>query len=345
MKRLIKYRFQMPLCVCSAIAMCLSPAMGHAQELVNYVLTEKQIGRSTARQLNYQFYDGLGRLIQSASNGVNDNGAFVYSQNEIIGEGQLRRRWLPIVGDTKIGSMGHDAIVQASSVQYADGYAFESMGYDALERLRTQGRPGSDWLKKHANISYVTNSRGEFVHYAVNTPKGGLATIISKGDYEAGTLYGTCVTNEDGLKITTYTNAVGQKIIERKGNGDDTYYVYDDFGRLNFVLMPGYKGNNNLDKYAYQYRYSLDGNLIYKKLPGCEPIEYVYDKNDHCLAVQDGELKKKGLYRFMLYDAVGRMVLQGLSTTKPDGTGEATVTLDENEEGIEETLQLKTLRW
>ena len=337
MKRLIKYRFQMPLCVCSAIAMCLSPAMGHAQELVNYVLTEKQIGRSTARQKNYQFYDGLGRLIQSASNGVNDNGAFVYSQNEITGEGQLRRRWLPIVGDTKIESMGHDAIVQASSVQYADGYAFESMGYDALERLRTQSRPGSDWLKKHANISHVTNSRGEFVHYAVNTPKGGLATIISKGDYEAGTLYGTCVTNEDGLKITAYTNVVGQKIIERKGNGNDTYYVYDDFGRLNFVLMPGYKGNNNLDKYAYQYRYSLDGNLIYKKLPGCEPIEYVYDKNDHCLAVQDGELKKKGLYRFMLYDAVGRMVLQGLSTTKPDGTGEATVTLDENEEGIEET--------
>ena len=74
MKRLIKYRFQMPLCICCAVAMFFSPAMGHAQELVNYVLTEKQIGRSTARQKNYQFYDGLGRLIQSASNGVNDNG-------------------------------------------------------------------------------------------------------------------------------------------------------------------------------------------------------------------------------------------------------------------------------
>ena len=73
---------------------------------------------------------------------------------------------------------------------------------------------------------------------------------------------------------------MGQKIVERKGNGNDTHYVYDDLGRLNFVLMPGYKGNNNLDKYAYQYRYSLDGNLIYKKLPGCAPIEYVYDKND-----------------------------------------------------------------
>ena len=337
MKRLIKYRFQMPLCICCVVAMFFSPATGHAQELVNYVLTEKQIAISTARQKNYQFYDGLGRLIQSASNGVNDNGAFVYSQNEITGEGQLRRRWLPIVGDTKIESMGHDAIVQASSVQYADGYAFESMGYDALERLRTQGRPGSDWLKKHANISYVTNGRGEFVHYAVNTPKGGLAVIISKGDYEAGTLYGTCVTNEDGIKTTTYTNAVGQKIVERKGNGNDTHYVYDDLGRLNFVLMPEYKGNNNLDRYAYQYRYSLDGNLIYKKLPGCAPIEYVYDKNDRCLSVQDGELKKKGLYRFFLYDGVGRMVVQGLSTTKPDGAGEATVTLDENGGGMEQT--------
>lgn len=48
-------------------------------------------------------------------------------------------------------------------------------------------------------------------------------------------------------------------------------------------------------------------------MPGCDAIEYVYDKYDRCVSIQDGELRKKGKCRFMLYDKMGRLALQGLA--------------------------------
>ena len=305
-----------------------------AQRPVNYVLTEKRISTNKTNILEYHIFDGLGRPTIKATNNVGNDNMFVYSCDEIVGEDQVERRWLPIVGDTEALDIDVNWL-EKSAAQYGDDFAYESLEYNGLGKIKRHIRPGREWQNKSTNITYVTNGRKDVKRYVTLSLMDNVP--VEKGYYDIGTLTGVCEVNEDGIKMTTYTNAFGQKVLERRGNDNDIYYVYDYCNRLKFVLMPFFQSNNNLDKYAYQYRYSLDGNLIYKKLPGCEPIEYVYDKNDHCLAVQDGELKKKGLYRFMLYDAVGRMVLQGLSTTKPDGTGEATVTLDENEEGIEET--------
>ena len=137
--------------------------------------------------------------------------------------------------------------------------------------------------------------------------------VVFNGYYPKGTLHGICYTDEDGVSISTYTDAFDRKVLERRGNGCDTYYVYDDLGRLTFVLQPMYQQEANADKYAYLYAYDLRGNLIKKKLPGCDAIEYVYDKYDRCVSIQDGELRKKGKCRFMLYDKMGRLALQGLA--------------------------------
>ena len=305
-----------------------------AQRPVNYVLTEKRISASKTNILEYHIFDGLGRPTIKATNNVGNDNMFVYSCDEIVGEDLVERRWLPIVGDTEALDLDINWL-EKSAAQYGEGPAYESLEYNGLGKIKRHIRPGREWQNKSTDITYVTNGRMDIKRYATLSLMDNVP--VENGYYDIGTLTGVCEVNEDGIKMTTYTNAFGQKVLERRGNDNDTYYVYDYYNRLKFVLMPFFQNNNNLDKYAYQYRYSLDGNLIYKKLPGCAPIEYVYDKNDRCLSVQDGELRKKGLYRFMLYDAVGRMVVQGLSTTKPDGAGEATVTLDENGGGMEQT--------
>ena len=334
MKRLRIQPHLLHHCLFGIMLLCVLPFHVMAQRHANYVLTEKRISANKTNISSYQFFDALGRPGLKAANNVGNDNRFVYLYNEIDGENQLASRWLPVVGDSEVLDMDID-LLEKNAAQYGEWPARESFGYDGMGRMIRQTKAGREWKNKPANITYVTNGKTDVKRYVTLSPIDNAP--VENGYYDAGTLTGACVANEDGIKVTTYTNAFGKKVLERRGNDNDTYYVYDCYNRLRLVLMPKIQSEYDLDKYAFQYRYTLSGNLIYKKLPGCAPIEYVYDENDRCLSVQDGELKKKGLYRFMLYDAVGRMVVQGLSTTKPDGAGEATVTLDENGGGMEQT--------
>ena len=81
---------------------------------------------------------------------------------------------------------------------------------------------------------------------------------------------GVCYTNEDGVRVTTYSDVTGKKILERRGSSNDTYYVYDRYDRLAYVLMPEYQNENDLDlleKRAFLYEYDAKGNNTIKKSP------------------------------------------------------------------------------
>ena len=51
---------------------------------------------------------------------------------------------------------------------------------------------------------------------------------------------------------------------------------------------------------------------MWRKLPRCDAVRYVYDKADRLIFVQDGNLKGQGRWRFTIPDALGRTVLSGL---------------------------------
>ena len=96
----------------------------------------------------------------------------------------------------------------------------------------------------------------------------------------------------------------------------DTYYVYDNRGNLRFVLPPRIRdegiSQDKLDALAYCYRYDSRDRCVWRKLPGCDAVRYVYDKADRLIFVQDGNLKGQGRWRFTIPDALGRTVLSGL---------------------------------
>lgn len=281
-----------------------------AQDSTNYILSETYLSKSSKIQ-QYEFFDGLGRSTITANNGIDGSGKFSYTLKKHSGEGNVVEQWLPVLGNKTIETKTIDDIQRAASSDYSDSYAYDDSEYDALNRPIRHHKAGQAWKSKPATTTYITNAANDVKRYLISASN--TKNVVFNGYYPKGTLHGICYTDEDGVSISTYTDAFDRKVLERRGNGCDTYYVYDDLGRLTFVLQPMYQQEANADKYAYLYEYDLRGNLIKKKLPGCDAIEYVYDKYDRCVSIQDGELRKKGKCRFMLYDKMGRLALQGLA--------------------------------
>jgi len=126
-------------------------------------------------------------------------------------------------------------------------------------------------------------------------------------------------TDEDNKVAYEFTDKLGRVILRRQMDGTeqyDTYSVYDDFGRLRFVLSPmasdalaaaatttySPASNADLKNYAYSYKYNSRGLCIERKWPGADPAYWVYDKADRLIFSQDGEQRPTNSWTFYKVD-------------------------------------------
>ena len=106
------------------------------------------------------------------------------------------------------------------------------------------------------------------------------------------------------------------KTTYNQGVAHDTYYVYDDFGNLTYVLPPKVDTGNGVDaaelsELCYQYKYDYRNRLIEKKIPG-KGWEYImYNKLDQPIMTQDALLRANDAWLFTKYDAFGRVAYTG----------------------------------
>ncbi|WP_131724438.1 hypothetical protein [Chryseobacterium indologenes] len=152
------------------------------------------------------------------------------------------------------------------------------------------------------------------------------SALSLSGTYSASTLSKSLVTDEDGKVSAEYKNKQGQLIMARKGEGTvdavDTYYVYNEYGHLVYVIPPlasvsGSVSPDTLEKLCYQYRYDGLNRMVEKKLPG-KGWEYtVFDNKNRPILYQDEVLgttnnnfETKG-WIFTKYDVHGRIVYKG----------------------------------
>lgn len=209
--------------------------------------------------------------------------------------------------------------------QYNDSLAYSEKRFEAspLNRILEQAAPGYDWsLKsptKHTiRFDYQSNtSSGAFVaklFKASATWNSSTAvfdislTATGTTNYPADQLYVTVTKNEnwvtgDGSKNTTeeFKDKEGRVVMKRTyGNSmvgtttptatdtwHETYYVYDQFGNLTYVIPPladSTVTSTVLEDLCYQYRYDSRNRLVEKKLPGKQWEYIVYDKLDRVVA-------------------------------------------------------------
>lgn len=230
-----------------------------------------------------------------------------------------------------------------------------------LNRVLKQAAPGNDWALNengddHAiEFAYEANVDNEVRLFNVNFVNGNTEQPELTVDdfYEAGQLYKNITRDEnhstlDGKNHTTeeFTDKQGRVVLKRtyadvpaidlNNDGDmddlgeqarleaphDTYYVYDDYGNLTYVLPPKMEATDaglstlisNMDALGYQYKYDHRNRLVEKQIPGKGEEYIVYNKLDQPILTQDANLRKNGQWLFTRYDAFGRVAYTGIAT-------------------------------
>ena len=297
--------------------LCLIGAATAQNSNQNYVVTRTMLNESSSSYLDVvKYYDGLGRLCQTVHNQVTPQKNNLLDLSEYDESGRDVKDWLPVYSSSAY--LSASAFSSTASGNYGStARPFNQSVYEASpsDRLVAQYGPGSEWSDKPITTDYMLNGSSEAlncVHYSVNG-----TTLVNGGSYATGELYVVRTQDEDGNTASQFTNKQGHTVLVSQLNGTvrhDTYYVYDDYGNLCYVLPPAMDGNismANLNLYAYQYKYDRRNRCVWKKLPGADAVSYVYDLNDRLVFSQDGNQKSRGKWMFYLYDDLSRLVVQG----------------------------------
>ncbi|WP_190809221.1 DUF6443 domain-containing protein [Flagellimonas sp. S3867] len=260
--------------------------------------------------------------------------------------GRQDKEWLPYHEPTgNYGSYRGD-VATPTQQYYQNNYADDFIGLSTanvnayaekefepspLNRVLEQAAPGKDWKLGNGHeirFDYKSNAANEVRRYKVTLSFANntyTPTLVADGHYAANELYKSVTKDENwtsGTDHTTeeFTDKQGRVVLKRTHNsGDhDTYYVYDDYGNLTYVLPPKVVHDSSisateLSELCYQYVYDFRNRLVEKKIPGKGWEYIVYDKLDRPIMTQDPYLDAQNKWLFTKYDAFGRVAYTGLS--------------------------------
>lgn len=288
--------------------------------MVNYVKTETFTSENgTSSLVTIDYLDKKGRLSQRVSNG-NGNGNFLRTCYEYDAAGRLHKVSLPFDSQSDIMYKENiDLQAESEKTYQGDKFGYTEYKYDALGNVVSALGPGYDWFDDYRDVAseHLTNWDKEVKKYEVSPQDG---SLVSNGYYAKGELSCVVTSDEDRKSTRVYSDQLGRKVLERKANGEnhDTYFVYDQLGRLRFVLTPQFQKEQDIQLFAYKYTYDGRGRMVSKAFPGCEKTEYWYDSADRLVLMQNARLRSQGRYRFYMYDALNRLCIQG-NCTKATG--------------------------
>ncbi|SHG85224.1 DUF6443 domain-containing protein [Chryseobacterium vrystaatense] len=294
----------------------------------NYVYTKNCLDADCIKKSeSVQYFDGLGRPIQSIAIKATPQGRDVVVPIEYDAQGRQTKSYLPVPqAGTANGAIYSNPLGNASSAGYGSEKIYSEKVYDDLfaGRVSKVAPAGTAWSQKPMNMGYGTNVNGEVKKYVLTTSwtEGRTESGISLATFfAANQLVKTSVTDPDGNTTTQFQNSKGETILVRKNDGQrdvDTYYLYNEYGQLAYVIPPLAVADTApdqalLDKLCYQYRYDGLGRQVEKKVPGKGWEWMIYDKQDRIVGTQDAVMRAKGQWLYTKYDQFSRVIMTGIS--------------------------------
>jgi len=307
------------------------------------------------------YYDGLGRPKQMiAINGGAGTISNGYSGLDHVYPieyddfGRKNKDYLPLVDDQQIypsyAYRDNNQMIQGIKQLYSSNYPsdygssanpYTESVYDGspLNRVKEKGMPGKYWDANSTTYDhtikydYKLNVANEVKYFIVNFATDAdnqVPELKYNGYYKQNELFKVVTKNENWTSGTANTveefkDKNGNLVLKRNWNVDehDTYYIYDRFNNLTYVIPPlasdqivvsSSISQTILDELCYQYRYDSRNRVIEKKLPGKGWESIVYDRLDRPVLTQDSNQKQEHKWLFTKYDQYNRMVYMGVYT-------------------------------
>ncbi|MEN8191892.1 MAG: DUF6443 domain-containing protein [Bacteroidota bacterium] len=309
-----------------------------------------------------QYLDGLGRPVQTIA--VRQGGKDALNNDTDIIKymnydefGRVVKDYLPIsnsLNDGEFNSLSETNINNFYNSKYDEEWTvsqtpnpYSQSQFDGspLNLVLKQAAPGEDWKMGNGHeieFDYKTNATNEVRLYSVNLATDYTPNLTGNiSDYHTTkTLYKTIVKDENHVSGTNHTteefkDQKGRVVLKRtyadvdgSSEAHDTYYVYDLYGNLTFILPPKAEPHTELitttklDDLCYQYKYDNKNRLIEKKVPGKDWEYIVYDKLNRPILTQNANQRKinnpvltTDEWSFIKYDVFERVVYTGIFKT------------------------------
>lgn len=241
-------------------------------------------------------YDGLGRKSFDY-----DRTANISVHTQYDKEGRVKRVSMPVTND----------YAPVDSGLWTDYKYIQGIGTKEF-------RPGKEWRDNNRSIyrknSYLTKSySGRIPKFEVGAD-GSITIPCMRPD---SSVYSVWTSDENQVTIEEASDGEGRLLLRHDGHWKlQTHYIYDDFGRLRYILPPNveakaYAANDPVllnEVYAWQY----DGadRVVRQRVPGQKESRFIYTPGGR-LAAEWGGLIPDGLWRLHSYDKFGREVLTG----------------------------------
>ncbi len=311
--------------------------------LKDNVFSESIMDALTADDLqeSITYFDGLGRPRQTVSWQASPAKKDIVVPVGYDNFGREDTKYLPYALTVNNNGAFVSADVAGQSTFYSglinstDGpNAFAKTEFESspLNRVFKQGAPGLVWqpnmvaASDHSvKFAYGTNIASEVKRWKVAGD-----VLTDDGYYTAATLYKTTTWDENNDQTSgtashteEFKDLQGNVVLKVSTDGAirfSTYYVYDDFELLRFVLPPKAMEDNaitgtELNDLCYHYRYDERKRMTMKQIPGADSISMVYDVRDRLVLSQDGASRTANNWLFTKYDQINRPIITGYLTS------------------------------
>jgi RHS repeat-associated protein len=304
-----------------------------------------------------QYIDGLGRPLQKVRKQITP-GTQPKDMVEPVRLDEFGRevfKYIPYISTDNNGEFRFNpffeqkTFLQTKYVDEQEQVFYSKTNYEAspLNRVNKTMAAGNNWSGNNTGIGkeYLVNSANDVRFWNINNNpltygNNDINTNIpeSLGYYNAGELYKNVTEDEVGNKIVEYQDKQGLLILKKVQVGNIavdysghegflcTYYVYDIFGNLRFVVPPKavemIQGNwqlnddNIIGELCFRYEYDNRNRMIARKVPGAGWVYMVYDTRDRLVLIQDANMRNnnKNHWLVTLYDELNRPVMTGMMT-------------------------------
>ena len=334
-----KLYFLLLLFFCRALVLGQTLAPSPTQ---NFVRVESVLisGRTTDAQVlslndsqksvSYQYSDGFGRNTQTVIwRGSPQKRDLIFPFVNGIGN-TVPVEYLPYRSTATTGGFRSSAITEQATFYNNPGTGITSdsrprrnNAYETspLERILSSTEFGSGFETNGVQAELQVNIANQVRKWDIvsGLPR---STVF----YPAGSLSVSVTKDASNFTTRTFSDWLGRKVLSQiqasATTWEDTYYVYNDYGQLLFVIPPAAATNLTPNQsvanlWYFCYEYDDFGRMTGSKAPGTEWLYTIYDRWDRPVLTQDGVQRAKSPqeWSFVKYDIHNRPIITGTFTS------------------------------